>query len=138
MTSVHLSKPACPLTFQTDTLQGDNLDKLLALENARVLRKGDVALAGVAQTQEWLVYGDTDNGNLVNGKQPRRHYFVIEGNTLVGNPLAPSVELTMRTGQAVHEDENLMSTTSDSSLTNAQALALWDAISKSIRVRTGQ
>jgi hypothetical protein len=88
--SAHLSKPACPLTFQATTMQSDNLDRLLALKNARVLRKGDVALAGVAQTQEWLVYGDTDDGNLVNGKQPRGHYFVIEGNTLVSNPPAPS------------------------------------------------
>jgi hypothetical protein len=119
-------------------LQGDNLDKLLALKNARVLRKGEVALSGVAQVQEWLVYGDTDDGNLVNGKQPRGHYFKIEGNTLVSNPLAPRVELTMRTGQAVREDENSMSTTSDSSLSDAQALALWDAVSKSIRLRTGQ
>jgi hypothetical protein len=138
--------PDIHIHFETSThykqrellLQGDNLDKLLALKNARVLRKGEVALAGVAQTQEWLVYGDTDDGNLVNGKQPRGHYFKIEGNTLVSNPLAPRVALTMRTGQAVREDENSMSTTSDSSLTDAQALALWDAISKSIRLRTGQ
>lgn len=119
-------------------LQGSDLNKLLAVKNAKVLRKGSVALAGTTDTEEWLVYGDTDYGNLVNGKQPRGHYFKILGNPKVSSPLTPRVEFVMRTGEVVTAPGSEMSITSDSSLSDPQALALWDAMSKSIRLREGQ
>jgi Tle cognate immunity protein 4 C-terminal domain/Tle cognate immunity protein 4 N-terminal domain len=125
-------------TQETTLLQGKDLNKLLAVKNATVLRKGSVSLVGTSDTEEWLVHGDTDNGNLVNGKQPRGHYFKILGNPKVSSPLTPRVELVMRTGRAVRADESSMSTTFESSLSDAQALALWDAVSRSIRLREGQ
>lgn len=125
-------------TQDTTLLQGKDLDKLLAVKNASVLRKGAVSLVGTTDTEEWLVHGDTDNGNLVNGKQPRGHYFKILGNPKVSSPLTPRVELVMRTGRVVRADENSPSTTFESSLSDAQALALWDAVSKTIRLREGQ
>ncbi len=125
-------------TQDTTLLQGKDLDKLLAVKNASVLRKGAVSLVGTTDTEEWLVHGDTDNGNLVNGKQPRGHYFKILGNPKFSSPLTPRVELVMRTGKVVRADENSMSTTFESSLSDAQALALWDAVSKTIRLREGQ
>lgn len=126
--------------FREDStlLQGGDLNKLLAVKNAKVLRQGAVALPGTSDTEEWLVYGDTDYGNLVNGKQSRGHYFKILGNPKVSSPLTPRLEFVMRTGEVVIPPGSEMSITSDSSLSDAQALALWDAMSKSIRLREGQ
>jgi Tle cognate immunity protein 4 C-terminal domain/Tle cognate immunity protein 4 N-terminal domain len=127
-------------SFKEDStlLQGGDLDKLLASKNAKVLRKGSVALPGISDTEEWLVYGDTDYGILVKGKQARGHYFKILGNPKTSSTLTPRVEFVMRTGGVVTTPSSDLSVTSDSSLSNAQALALWDAISKSIRLREGQ
>jgi hypothetical protein len=122
-------------TQKNTLLQNEDLDKLLTVKNAKVLRKGQVSLAGIPQSEEWLVYGDTDDGNLINGKQPRGHYFKLQSNSKISNPLTPRIDFVMRTGQPVRADENAMSTTSDSSLSELQALALWDTISKTIRLR---
>lgn len=137
--------PDLSMRFETSTefqqeetlLQGGNIDKVLTQKKGKVLRKGRVTLSGVPQTEEFLAEGETDNSNLVNGKRLRGHYFSLESNSKISNPLTPRVDFVMRTGNSVFDKDEKNSTTGPS-LTDVQAVALWDAVSKTIRLREGK
>jgi hypothetical protein len=103
-------------------------DSLLSKMNAhpKVLRKGELQVAGM-RGQEWLGY-------MMLGKQAERkqYGFALETLRPAPAPLQPSIHLEFDTGR-----EDAGSTAAPSALTDAEAMALWDAISKSIRVRAG-
>jgi Tle cognate immunity protein 4 C-terminal domain len=122
-------------SYASDTTFLDNkdLDKLIAQNNGRVLRKGSVNITGISQAEEWLAEGETDDGNPVNGKRLRGHYFVLEANSMISSPLTPKFRITMRTGESILVDDK--NTTTGATLSDAQAIALWDAVSKTLRPR---
>lgn len=120
---------------EDETLLQRNVSALLSYKKARVLRKGNVILSGVSQAEEFLMEGDTDNGNFVEGKQLRGHFFKLEGNSKSGSSLTPFFDLVMRTGETIMVDNK--NTTKGPTLSDAQAIALWDAMSKTIRPRPG-
>lgn len=116
-------------------LDNKDLDKLIAQNKGHVLRKGSVKLSGISQAEEWLAEGETDDANLVNGKRLRGNYFVLEANSKISDFLTPKLRLTMQTGQSILVDNK--NTTEGPTLSDTQALALWDAVSKTLRPRPG-
>ena len=99
-------------------------DALSQIEGGRTVRKGKVALAGV-DAEEWLLAGPRPTTE-VHG-----HLFSLEGNALENDVLAPFVGLDMETAVPLPDDRGL----ERASLTDAEALAVWDAISRTLRPR---
>jgi hypothetical protein len=113
-----------------------DLDKLVAQNNGTVLRKGSVKLPGIAQAEEWMLEGDVPqrSGKIILG-----HYFKLEGNSKMAAPQTPFFELEMQNGAATESqfDDKGKYITRPASLTQAEVLKLWDAVSKSVRIRPG-
>ncbi|TSP11806.1 T6SS immunity protein Tli4 family protein [Cupriavidus campinensis] len=99
-------------------------DALSQIEGGRTVRKGKVALAGV-DAEEWLLAGPRPTTE-VHG-----HLFTLEGNALADDVLAPFVRLDMETANPLPDYRPL----ERASLTDAEALAVWDAISRTLRPR---
>lgn len=135
--------PDVSFVIQTDTNQAsdstllDNKDipRMVAQKNGRVLREGSVKLKGIAQAEEILFEGETDDANPVNGKLLRGNYFVLEANSKLSSLLTPMFRLTLRTGESILV--NYKNTTTGPTLSDAQAVALWDAVSRTLRPRPG-
>lgn len=117
------------------TLLERQLNKLVENKHGRLLRQGAVKLAGVPQAEEFLMEGEQDYFELVDGKRVRGHYFTMQGNSKIGSPQTPLFNLTMETANIVSKTENSPNLTKGPSLSDAQATALWDAISRTIRLR---
>lgn len=99
-------------------LQRDGIDAATgAPDGWRTLRKGVVKLP-MELAEEWLIVRPTR----AEGEQ--EHLFRLEIGATDGSPDTPYFALTMR---------NLPST--PAAFTEAQALALWDAVSKTLRPR---
>lgn len=97
-------------------------------ENFSVLRRGEVALDGIEQAEEWLTTGTTD-------QRVRGHYFNLEANSKVGSPEKPYIDISFRNGDFPHGVEH--PTIERASLTDAEAVGLWDAITRTFRPRPG-
>jgi len=64
----------------------------------------------------------------------RGHYFVLEANSKIGSTATPMVSLDMDNGgrlPGIDGDRQL----TQASLTEGEAVALWDAVSRSLRLR---
>jgi len=99
-------------------------EALSQIKGGRTVRKGKVALTGV-DAEEWLLAGPRPTTE-VHG-----HLFTLEGNALADDVLAPFVRLDMETANPLPDDRPL----ERASLTDAEALAVWDAISRTLRPR---
>lgn len=117
-------------------LDREGLDQLVSDSHGAVLRKGAITVPGVMQAQEWLLAGDMRQagGAIIEG-----HYFKLEGNSKVGSPQTPFFDLEMENGGEIEQkfDANGKGIPTQASLTQAQALALWDAVTRTIRMRPG-
>lgn len=117
-------------------LDREGLDQLVSDSHGAVLRKGAITVPGVMQAQEWLLAGDMRQagGAIIEG-----HYFKLEGNSKVGSPQTPFFDLEMENGGEIEQkfDANGKGIPTKASLTQAQALALWDAVTRTIRMRPG-
>ncbi|WP_353980130.1 T6SS immunity protein Tli4 family protein [Salinicola endophyticus] len=116
---------------EEDTLldRTDQAERALANDqNFSVLRKGEVDLDGIDQAEEWLSTGTTDEN--VKG-----NYFNLEANSLKGSPGAPYIDISMRNGQFAHGEEH--PSINKASLTDAEAVGLWDAITRTFKPRPG-
>ncbi|CAN5861877.1 T6SS immunity protein Tli4 family protein [soil metagenome] len=111
--------------------RGADLNQMVSNNNGKVLHKGPVSIVGAEQVEEWLMAGDMEQGG---GKFMKGHYFKLEGNSKGGSPQRPNFELVMENGGTV--DEGIPKPTK-ASLSEAEALALWDAVSKTLRLRPG-
>lgn len=94
------------------------------VDGGRTVRKGKVVLAGV-EAEEWLLEGPRPTTE-VHG-----HLFTLEANALAYDVLAPFVRLDMGTANPLPDYRPL----ERASLTDAEALALWDAVSRTLRPR---
>lgn len=117
----------------TTLLQREGLDKLLDFRNGNLLRKGKVQLASITQTEEWLIEAETEYDS---NPKVRGHYFILEGNSKSAEYSAPFFSLTLETA-GLYDVNNERKKPTKSSLTDAEALALWDAITRTIRMRPG-
>ena len=104
--------------------RGGSINNVLDHNDGRTIRKGPVTLPGM-QAEEWLMAGTTTLD--VPG-----HHLTLEANSKIGSPKTPLVTLDMDTGsvnsvQRDHIDK--------ASMTEGEAVALWDAVSKTLRPR---
>jgi hypothetical protein len=97
---------------------------LSQIEGGRTVRKGKVALTGV-DAEEWLLAGPRPTTE-VDG-----HLFALEANALTADAQGPFIRLDMETANPLPDDRPL----ERASLTDAEALAVWDAISRTLRPR---
>jgi hypothetical protein len=111
---------------EDDTLlqRGASNQKLLASIGAKLIRKGVVDLPDLP-AEEWLMRSKTIKG--VPGQS-----FTLEANQSSGRPQAPLVTLELQTGVTGNNHEN---PPKNSSLSDDEALKVWDAVSRSLRAR---
>ena len=117
------------LQADTNLLQrGPQIDEALKARSGHTVRKGKVILPNHLSAEEWLLAGVTDSG--VKG-----HRFTMEANAKTGAAQHPWITLDMDNGvfpANVPKDQ-----INHASLTEGEAVALWDAVSRSIRARPG-
>ena len=133
--------PDVSLRFKSDAglgaddtlLQRKDLHKFVDFRHGNVLRKGIVQLSGITQAEEWLVEAETEYDSK---PKVRGHYFTLEGNSKSPEYNVPFFSLTLETA-GLYEINNELKEPTKSSLSDAEALALWDAITRTIRMRPG-
>lgn len=124
--------PNVGITFSTDTdiqesttlLQRDDqiVKAVHQMHGGKTLRKGTVDLSGW-KVEEWLLDTPTSSGG-------RGKIFYLEGNSTTGSAQAPYVALELR------QEDSAMAMkdkAAPASLSESQALALWDAVSRTLR-----
>lgn len=104
--------------------RGDSVNAALRLNGGRTIRKGPVALDGMA-AEEWLVSGRTVY-------EIEGHHMTLEANSKTGSAATPLVTLDMDTGAP---NNMLQEKIDKASLTDGESVALWDAVSRSLRPR---
>ena len=92
--------------------------------NVKTLRSGMVALPNLP-AEEWLTSRKTIQG--VPG-----HYFTLEANAQTGSPDNPFVMLDLNTGLW---DSGISGRPETASLSDGEAIGLWDAVSRTLRPR---
>jgi len=128
-----LKNPDALFTINTDTnikqdttllQRSGSLRSALAHFRAKTLRKGVVDLPNLP-AEEWLMQARTMKG--VPGQ-----YLTLEANSSSGKPQAPLVILDLQTGLTGKNYEN---PPKSSSLSDDEVVEVWDAVSRSLRVR---
>ena len=111
---------------QTTTLleRGNDIDAALNQSEGRTIRKGPVELHGM-QAEEWLMAG------LTQLRIPG-HHMTLEANSMISSAPTPLVTLDMDTGS---NSKLLLDRVEKASLTEGEAVALWDAVSRTLRPR---
>jgi hypothetical protein len=113
---------------ESDTLlQRTEMNAAIKASGGRTIRKAEIELRGIQQAEEWLSDGLT-------GAQVRGHHFVLEANSKIGSATSPMVSLNMDNGgrlPGIDGDRQL----TQASLTEGEAVALWDAVSRSLHPR---
>ena len=92
------------------------------------LRKGRVKLSDLHDAQEWLASGKMQSG-------VRGTFFKLEANSTIGSAKTPLLSLTMKTGVFPENTPDVLSM--KASLTEGESIGLWDAVSRTIRIRPG-
>jgi len=113
---------------ESDTLlQRTDMNAAIKASDGQTIRKGQIELQGIQQAEEWLSDGLT-------GANVRGHYFILEANSKIGSSATPMVRLDMDNGgrlPGIDGDRQL----TQASLTEGEAVTLWDAVSRSLRPR---
>ncbi len=110
---------------QTTLLQrGDSINAALKESEGHTIRKGPVDLPGLP-AEEWLMAGMTTRG--VPG-----HHLALEANSRIGSAQTPLVTLELDTGSY---NKVLRDPIEKASLTEGEAIALWDVVSRTLRPR---
>jgi len=107
--------------------QAESVMKAKRDDNFAVLRKGKLELQGIEQSEEWL-------GIITTDEDVRGHHFIIEANSQRGSTREPRISVTFRNGEfslGAYSHPTL----SKASLTDAEAVGLWDAITRSFQAR---
>lgn len=105
--------------------RGDQIDgSLKSVDGGRTVRKGAVSLPGLA-AEEWLIAGRTSPKIFGN-------VFMLEANSTTGGAESPLVVLDLSTGSPNLFMKGGIQTTS---LTESEAIALWDIVSRTLRPR---
>ncbi|MCK0746817.1 T6SS immunity protein Tli4 family protein [Chromohalobacter nigrandesensis] len=98
-------------------------------DNFSVLRRGEVGLTNIAQAEEWL-------GTVTTDADIRGNYFTLEANSERGTTREPRISMTFQNGDyGLNEDDRPK--LDKASLTDAEAVGLWDAITRTFKPRPG-
>lgn len=132
------AQPDITITIDIDTYGRDEAGTLLQRTSGphslleifnvhpSVIRKGELLVAGM-QAQEWLA-----SAKLGENGDEKQFKFGLETRRSKPGPSAPHIHIELETGQN-DQDGNA----NQNSLSNQQAIALWDSMVKSIRLRPG-
>jgi hypothetical protein len=93
-----------------------------------LVRKGSVDLHGL-KAEEWLVEGRRPG-------EGRGHSFSLSVNEMTSGPATPYLSLDLTTGGQVMIQGKLVKL-DKASLTTGEAVGLWDAVSRTLRLRPG-
>ncbi|WP_321896904.1 T6SS immunity protein Tli4 family protein [Paraburkholderia heleia] len=103
---------------------GDQINSGLQLVDGRTIRKGAVALSGIG-AEEWLLAGKTVFG--VSGNT-----FTLEANSMTSSAQSPLLILDLETGSP---NAFMRDRIKGPSVSENEAVALWDVISRTLRTR---
>lgn len=112
-------------------------EKAMAKEDAKLLRKGTRTIHG--QEYEEVLMGNTLEQDGIRGSM-----FMMYGNELRSDPLQPFVDLGFRNGDRIPVPELTMAEKdklrlneilTKATLTDAEAVAIWDKVSATLRPR---
>jgi hypothetical protein len=106
----------------------DSLEARAALKamDAKVIRKGTVELPGM-KAEEWLFEG-------LKPGDGRGDTFSLKANEITSSPSSPFLSLDLTTGGQVQIQDQYVKL-DKASLTTGEAVALWDAVSRTLRPR---
>ena len=113
------------LLQRTDSLE---LRAFLKAADGRVIRKGVVDLSGL-RAEEWLSEGRRPGDG-------RGNVFSLKVNETTSRPASPYLSLDMTTGGQL-EVQGKFVNLDTGSITTGEAVALWDAVSRTVRIRPG-
>lgn len=115
--------------WEKDTLlqRGSQIERGLKSRDGKTLRKGKLDLKDLPTAEEWLASAKMYAG-------ARGHFFMLEANSLDNSAKTPLLSFNMKTGVFKRYQPNLPE---HASLTEGEATAVGDAISRSIRLRPG-
>lgn len=114
-------------------------EKAMAKEDAKLLRKGTRTIHG--QEYEEVLMGNTLEQDGIRGSM-----FMMYGNELRSDPLQPFVDLGFRNGNRIPVPELTMAEKdklrlneilTKATLTDSEAVAIWDKVSATLRPRPG-
>ncbi|WP_228937306.1 T6SS immunity protein Tli4 family protein [Paraburkholderia saeva] len=94
--------------------------------DAKVIRKGTVELAGM-KAEEWLFEG-------LKPGDGRGDSFSLRANEITSSPSSPFLSMDLTTGGQVQIQDQYVKL-DRASLTTGEAVALWDAVSRTLRPR---
>jgi Tle cognate immunity protein 4 C-terminal domain/Tle cognate immunity protein 4 N-terminal domain len=94
--------------------------------DAKVIRKGTVELPGM-KAEEWLFEG-------LKPGDGRGDTFSLRANEITSSPSSPFLSLDLTTGGQVQIQDQYVKL-DEASLTTGEAIALWDAVSRTLRPR---
>jgi hypothetical protein len=136
------SMPDVTFSFYSSTAQGGPKSLLqrsseinASMANspeAKTLRKGPVPIENMERPEEWLVT------MIMTGTTILGHLFNFEANTITGSEQTPSISFDMENGSInKYSDPSPLSETAfdKASLTESEAIAIWDIVSRSLRPR---
>jgi hypothetical protein len=107
---------------------GTEMHAELKAADGHLVRKGPVALTGL-KAEEWLVEGRRPGDG-------RGSSFSLVVNETTSGPTAPYLSLDLTTGGQIEIQRKLVKL-EKGSLTTGEAVALWDAVSRTLRLRPG-
>ncbi|MCM2547140.1 T6SS immunity protein Tli4 family protein [Burkholderia glumae] len=96
--------------------------------DGKLVRKGAIDLHGL-KAEEWLVEGRRPGDG-------RGHSFSLTVNEMTSGPATPYLALDLTTGGQVMLGGQLVKL-DNASLTTGEAIGLWDAVSRTLRLRPG-
>jgi hypothetical protein len=126
--------------METLVERGKKVEPIIAQGEGTTLRRAKRAVAGASDGEEFL-YKMLDDPNS-EGHQVMAHKFVFEANSKIGSAKTPliSIEFDNGTMKPMPEQDPEMDAPppiTKATLSEAEALALWDAVIPTIRPRPG-
>ncbi|MCP3713838.1 T6SS immunity protein Tli4 family protein [Paraburkholderia sp. CNPSo 3281] len=118
----------CDSTTLLQRADGAEMHAELKAADGHLVRKGPVALTGM-RAEEWLAEGRMDGGG-------RGNLFSLFVNETTSGPSTPYLSLDLTTGGQIEIQGKLVKL-EKRSLTTGEAVALWDAVSRTLRMRPG-
>ena len=119
------------------------IDASLEAADGRTVRKGKRKTNGIS-FEEWLTVGNTNE--LTEDRTPiKGHLFTLEGNSKTGSVKTPLFIIELHNGERESEPGDPIlypnrpprANLKQASLSEAEAVALWDAITNTLRPRPG-
>ncbi|MBS8269431.1 hypothetical protein DYI26_11930 [Halomonas litopenaei] len=131
---VHLT-----VTTESDFTEGNTLlDRFGEIENglsldpnAAIFRSGEVTLPGIPQAAAWVGRITEDAYDIPTT------YAYLEGNSRLGDPLTPFFKIFLYNGEAFDHRAPRDLLRNRASLTDVEAVGMWDAVTRSFRPRPG-